>query len=166
MGDVVVRSAVADDVVALSAIRRHYTLRTHAVFSTEPLTDAEVAVWVRSFDENSPHQLVVAEEAGVVTGYASTTRYRPSPAFDRSCELSIYLSPERLGSGTGTRLYAGLLPRAVEHGARTFLAGVALPNEASVAFHLRQGFREVGTFRDYAEKRGTLISSTWFQRTF
>lgn len=44
------------------------------------------------------------------------------------------------------------------------MAGVAQPNEASNALHSGLGFEEVGTFKDYARKRGSWISSTWFQR--
>jgi len=44
------------------------------------------------------------------------------------------------------------------------LAGIALPNDASVALHRNFGFTEVGTFREYAIKNGQYISSVWMQR--
>ena len=44
------------------------------------------------------------------------------------------------------------------------VAGVALPNPASVGLHLACGFREIGVFEEYALKRGRYISSAWFQR--
>lgn len=44
------------------------------------------------------------------------------------------------------------------------VAGVAQPNAASNALHLKCGFEEVGTFGEYARKHGEWISSTWFQK--
>lgn len=44
------------------------------------------------------------------------------------------------------------------------VAGVALPNNASVALHRRFGFVEVGIFREYARKNGAWINSLWMQR--
>lgn len=44
------------------------------------------------------------------------------------------------------------------------MAGVALPNPASIQLHLSRGFTTVGTFADYAVKHGQPISSTWFER--
>jgi phosphinothricin acetyltransferase len=41
------------------------------------------------------------------------------------------------------------------------LAGVAMPNDASVALHRRFGFTEVGTSGEYAVKNGRYIGSLW-----
>ena len=57
-----------------------------------------------------------------------------------------------------------LLQRLADQPVHLAVAGVALPNPGSLALHRRLGFEEVGTFREYAQKNGTWISSTWFQR--
>jgi phosphinothricin acetyltransferase len=44
------------------------------------------------------------------------------------------------------------------------LAGIALPNDASVALHRKFGFTDVGVFREYAVKHGQYLSSLWLQR--
>ena len=160
-----IRPAALTDVPALARIRAHYVMNTHSVFATVPPSDEEVAAWVEGFADGTAHQLLVALDDGRLAGYASTSPYRPTPAFARTAELSVYLDPEVSGRGVGSALYGDLLERSARHGTRTFLAGVALPNDASVAFHRKHGFTEVGTFRDYAEKWGRSISSTWFQRS-
>jgi phosphinothricin acetyltransferase len=53
---------------------------------------------------------------------------------------------------------------ALEPSVHVALAGIALPNDASVALHRKHGFTEVGTFREYAIKNGRYISSVWMQR--
>ena len=164
-----IRPAAPTDVPALARIRAHYVMNTHSVFATVPPSDEEVAAWVEGFADGTAHQLLVAVDDALsgerLAGYASTSPYRPTPAFACTAELSIYLGPDLEGRGVGSALYGELLDRSERHGTRTFLAGVALPNDASVAFHRKHGFTEVGTFRDYAEKWGRSISSTWFQRS-
>ena len=66
--------------------------------------------------------------------------------------------------GGGTRLYGALIARLQEEDVHLAVDGVAQPNEVSNALHRKLGFEEVGTFKDYARKRGAWISSTWFQR--
>lgn len=164
MSPVEVRHAEVRDVPALAAVRAHYVLHTHSACDVVAPTEEEMCAWSAQFAEESPHQLLVGVEDGRLLGYAATLRYRPRPAFDGTVELSVYLAPECRSRGVGSALYDELLARSVRHGTRTFLAGVALPNEASVAFHLEHGFREVGTFEHYAHKWGRDISTTWFQR--
>ena len=160
-----VRHAADVDVRALADIRAHYVLHTHATFATVPPTHEEVRSWMGRYAEGSPHQLLVAVEGEQVLGYAGTLPYRPTPAFAGTVEMSVYLAPDAQARGIGTLLYAELLTRSQQHGARTWLAGIALPNDASLAFHRRHGFVEVGTFVDYAHKWGRPISSTWMQRS-
>lgn len=165
--DLVLRHVEDRDVLDLVRIRTHYVLHTHATFDTVPPTEEQVRAWLAPFSERTPHQLLVAVDPadGRVVGYAATQQYRPKPAFDGTVEMSVYLDPEEQGRGVGSRLYGDLLARSEQHGARTWLAGVALPNPGSLAFHRRHGFREVGTFVDYAHKHGRAISSTWMQRS-
>ncbi|GAA5124516.1 GNAT family N-acetyltransferase [Alloalcanivorax gelatiniphagus] len=164
MSPIEVRHAEDHDVPALTAVRAHYVLHTHSAFDVVPPTAEEMRAWVAQFAEDSPHQLLVAVEDARLLGYAATLRYRPKPAFDGTAELSVYLAPDSRSRGVGSALYDDLLARSARQGTRTFLAGVALPNDASVAFHLKHGFREVGTFEHYAHKWDRDISTTWFQR--
>lgn len=149
---------------SIAAIREHYVLNSHSTFDTVPPTHDEVREWMGQFSEVTPFQLLVAIQDGVLLGYAATLRYRPKPAFDGTVELSVYLAPDMRSRGVGSALYAELFARSERHGTRNYLAGVALPNEGSLAFHRRHGFVEVGTFVDYARKWGRPISSTWLQR--
>ena len=164
MSGIEVRHAAGGDAPELAAIRAHYVLHTHSAFDVVPPTEDEMRAWVAQFDEQSAYQLLVAVEEGRLLGYAGTLRYRSKPAFDGTAELTIYLAADCRSRGVGSKLYSQLMARSVQHGTRTFLAGVALPNDASIAFHRKHGFREVGTFVDYAHKWDRDISTTWFQR--
>jgi phosphinothricin acetyltransferase len=79
-------------------------------------------------------------------------------------ETSIYLHPEQRRGGVGTALYTALFKILQQQPIHLAVAGIALPNPGSIALHRKFGFETVGTFKEYACKRGVWISSTWFQR--
>lgn len=163
--DLVVRDATPDDLPAVAAIFTHFTLRTTVTVSTEVRTPRE---WRDRYDaevRDGPYHLLVAERAGSVVGYVETQRFRLKPAYDRSVELSIYVAPDEGRGGVGSALYGALFARLAEEGRmhRAF-AIVTLPNEASVGFHLSQGFVHRGTLTGAAYKFGSYLDIAYFER--
>jgi phosphinothricin acetyltransferase len=66
--------------------------------------------------------------------------------------------------GVGTRLYAALFAVLIAQGYRQAMAGIALPNDASVAVHERLGFTLVGVYRSVGWKFGEWHDVAWWQR--
>jgi len=161
--EVVIRRGREEDLPALVEIYNHYVLHGHVTFDTEPATVESRRSWFSTFSDG-PHQILVAEGSQGVFGCATSSRYRTHPAFDQTDETGIYLDPAVRRSGIGTRLYTTLLEVLERQPVHMAVAGVALPNDASVALHRKLGFTEVGIFREYAFKRDVRISSMWFQR--
>ena len=91
---------------------------------------------------------------------------RDHEAFRETVEFGVSLHPDHRGRGLGALLYSSLIGSLTEERVRVAVAGIALPNDASVALHRRFGFTEVGVFRDYAVKHESYISSMWMQRLF
>jgi phosphinothricin acetyltransferase len=106
----------------------------------------------------------VAEEAGRVVGYACSVRFRPKSAYSTSVETSVYLDPDLKGRGIGARLYATLFDRLRGEDLHRAYAGVTRPNPASVALHLRFGFRSVGIYREVGRKLGRYWDVEWFEK--
>jgi phosphinothricin acetyltransferase len=158
------RRALPEDLTHLTTIYNWYVEQTNAIFDEAPATTHKMQRWFNTFMTSGAHQLLVADSDAEVVGYASSSRYRQHPAFADTVETSIYLHPKVLGLGLGGRLYDALLEELQIAGVHLAVAGVALPNDASVALHRSRGFREVGTFTEYALKRGQRVSSTWFEK--
>ena len=57
-----------------------------------------------------------------------------------------------------------LLDRLRGDGIHTVLAGIALPNPASVRLHESVGFAHLGTMREVGRKLGCWIDVAWYQR--
>ena len=161
--ETIVRLASRGDLPELASIYNHYVTSSHATFDTEPVTVESRAGWFDRFADIGPHRLLVAAEGDRVLGCASSAPYREHPAFARTVEVGIYLHPDLHSRGIGSALYRPLLDNLRSEKIHVALAGIALPNDASVALHRKFGFTEVGVFEEYAVKNGTYISSVWMQ---
>ena len=135
-----------------------------ANFATRPVSVADRRAWFEQFSSTGCYRLLVARRGGLVAGYASSQRYRDHEAFSETIEVSIALHASCRGQGVGTVLYRELFDCLAQEPFHVALAGIALPNTASVALHRKLGFTEVGTFHEYAVKDGQYISSLWMQR--
>jgi phosphinothricin acetyltransferase len=155
---------LAADLPGIVEIYNDSAANSIANFDTQPTSVAERDGWFAQFSPAGPHRLLVARRGPLVVGYASSQPYRAHPAFAETVEVSIALRPGSRGQGVGSALYGDLFGSLAREPVHVALAGIALPNDASVALHRKFGFTEVGTFREYAVKDGRYLSSVWMQR--
>src|SRR5712691_9339305 len=137
---VTVRPADEEDLGKLNDIYNRYVLETHFTFDFDPMTIEERRQWFGHYDTTGRYRVVVGVSDGSVIGYASSSRWRPKPAYETSIETSIYLAPDAVGRGIGTRLYDELFKSLQGEDVHRACAGIALPNQASIALHERFGF--------------------------
>lgn len=164
MPDVLIRPATHDDLPRLTQIYNHYVIHSPITFDLEPYTVEKREPWFGQFAPTGRHRLVVAEENGIVLGYAGTTRFRPKAAYDTTVETTIYCSAENTRKGLGSLLYTGLFEATANEDINRIVAGFTLPNPASQALHERFGFRPVGIFREVGRKFGRYWDVAWTER--
>ncbi|MBB5977265.1 GNAT family N-acetyltransferase [Kribbella solani] len=159
--------ATIEDLPGIVEILNEVAENSIANFSTSPTTVTQRQSWFERHEPTGPHRLLVARLGGSVLGFAASGPYRDDyDAFRETVEVSISLAPAARRRGVGTLLYTDLFDRLVGEPVHVALAGIALPNDASVTLHRKFGFSDVGTFREYARKNGQYISSLWMQRVF
>jgi len=161
----VIRTALPADLPALTAIYNHYIVHTPITFDVTTYEPEQRRGWFDDHGQDGRHRLLVAEENGAVAGYASTSRWRPKPAYDTTVESSVYVRADAIGRGIGRELYTALFDAMAKEDVHTIVAGVALPNAASIALHERFGFQQVGVFREVGRKFGSYWDVAWFQRS-
>jgi phosphinothricin acetyltransferase len=160
---VLIDTATPADHAGVIAVYNHYIEHSVATFDTEIETVESKADWLATFRQTGPHQLLVARAPDVV-GFACTSPYRDHAAFDATVVMSLYIAKGHVGQGVGALLYDHLFGAVADTGLHRALAGIALPNDASIALHRRFGFTDVGTFDEYATKWGRPLSTLWMQR--
>lgn len=161
-----IRPAGDADLPALTDIYNHYVVNTAITFDAEPFTSEQRRGWFVDHVQGGPRVrlLVATTEEGTVQGYATTSRFRPKPGYDTTVEASIYCHPDHVGRGIGTRLYSALFESVAREDIYRIVAGVALPNDASLSLHRRFGFQHVGVFTSVGRKFGKYWDVAWFER--
>jgi phosphinothricin acetyltransferase len=152
------------DLPAIVTILNYTIENSDATFSSEPATVAERWDWFERFSPTGPHRLLVARRGNQVVGYATSQPYRSHEGFRETAEVSIALDVSSRGQGVGTALYRTLFECLASEPVHVALAGIVLPNDASVGLHRKFGFIEVGTFHEYGIKNGRYLSSLWMER--
>jgi phosphinothricin acetyltransferase len=162
----VVGGATESDLPAIVDILNYAIVNSNATLTTQPTSLAERRDWLKRFSPTGPHRLLVARRGGQVLGYAASQPYRDHEGFRETVEVSIALGARSRGQGIGTALYRALLECLADEPVHVALAGIVLPNDASIALHRKLGFTEVGIFHECAIKNGQYLSSIWMERRF
>jgi phosphinothricin acetyltransferase len=164
MAAVKIRPAVRDDLPRLTEIYNYYVINTPITFDLESVTVESRARWFDEHTGTKRHRLFVAEDAGLVVGWAGTGAFRDRAAYDTSVETTIYCARDATGRGIGAAMYRVLIDALKNEDIWRVLAGITLPNDASVALHRRFGFTEVGVFTECGRKFGKYWDVVWMER--
>lgn len=156
-----IRAARDDDFDAIAAITNHYIANTTVHFAYGPVTPDELRA-----QRTARHPFLVYEEKEHVIAFAKAGVWRTREAYAWTAELGVYVSHTARGRGIGRSLYEALLLECQRAGFRSVVAGITMPNDASVKLHARLGFEYVGTFRDAGWKQGTWCDVAWYQKRF
>ncbi|MEV0845303.1 N-acetyltransferase family protein [Streptomyces sp. NPDC049954] len=159
-----VRTGVKADIGQLTDLYNHYVRETPITFDTRPFTPEERLPWLLAHPPQGPYRLLVAVAGDRILGYATSSPFRPKPAYVTSVEVSVYVRPDAGRRGVGSRLYEALLAALEGEDLHRAYAGIALPNEASVALHERFGFRHLGTYAEVGRKFGRYWDVAWYER--
>jgi phosphinothricin acetyltransferase len=159
-----VRAGTSADLPALTDIYNHYVAHSHATFDLTPFSTTERAAWLDHYSSTGRHRLLVAVDGGDVLGYATSSRFRDKAAYATSVETTVYCHPDAVGRGAGRALYAELFEQLGDEDVHRAYAGIALPNDASLALHRSFGFTDVGTFREVGRKFDRWWDVLWLER--
>jgi len=162
--ETLIRAAERNDLSRLTEIYNHYVIHTPITFDLEPWSVERRVAWFDQFAATGRYRLIVAEQDGVVAGYAGTTRFRPKAAYDTTVETTIYCAPEAAGKGIGKKLYAALFASLAGEDVHRVVAGYVPPNPASAKLHEHFGFRPVGIFSENGYKFGRYWDVCWLER--
>jgi phosphinothricin acetyltransferase len=159
---IILRPATESDASDLLEIYRPFVEATAVSFEFVPPTVDEFAR--RIAKSLADWQWLVAEQDERCIGYAYGTSHRARAGYRWSVEVSAYVHPGHLRRGVGRALYTQLFADLARRGYRNAYAGIALPNDASVALHRRLGFEFIGVFKAVGRKFDRWHDVAWYQR--
>ena len=116
---------------------------------TEPISVASRQKW---FEEHSPEKRplwMVSDEEELV-GWVSFQSFYGRPAYDATCEISIYLDEKKRGKGFGKNILLYCIENAGQYGIKTLLGFIFAHNEPSIKLFEHFGFEEWALFPNVA----------------
>ncbi len=155
------RQAKIGDAAQIAEIYNFYVANTHHTFETEAVNVNEMQNRISKIIENYP--FLVCEENGEIAAYAYAGQYKSRCAYKNSVEVSVYVKNGVRQKGIGKLLYQKLFEELSQTEVHAIIAGIALPNDASVRLHERFGFEKVAHFRQIGFKFGKWIDVGYWE---
>lgn len=156
-----IRLAEEKDCSAMLAIYAPYITGSTASFEYEVPNEAEFWQRIQKIVVKTPW--IVCEWDGQIAGYAYAGPHRSREAYSWSTELSVYVHPDFRKRNIATALYKTCVAILKLQGYCNILAGIALPNPGSEAFHRHFGFKSVGIYEKVGYKFGAWRNTHWMQ---
>jgi L-amino acid N-acyltransferase YncA len=97
---------------------------------------------------------LVARDGAKILGWAALSAVSRRQAYAGVAEVSLYIAADARGQGVGRKLMAALIVDSETQGFWTLQASIFPENQASIALHLKHGFRELGRRERIAKLHG------------
>lgn len=157
-----IRNTSGEDATCILEIYSYYVKTSHCTFELEPPSLDQLQRKIRE----TKYPWLVFEEKGKVLGYAYATEWKAREAYNHTVETSVYVQKDQFGKGIACKLYSQLLQQLVSSGFHTALAGISLPNEASIRLHEKLGFQKVGQLGEVGFKFNQWVDVGYWQLSF
>ncbi len=130
-----------------------------ATFDTEL---PNVEVWNTSFINDC--RWVLEDDTNTVIGWCALKPVSKRECFRGVAEVSIYFDKISTGKGLGSLLLKKLIVDSENHGFWTLQSNIFPENEASIKFHLKNGFRNVGIREKVGQLHGKWMDLVMLER--
>jgi L-amino acid N-acyltransferase YncA len=126
--------------------------------------ETEVPSWEEWDAGHFQHHRLVAEILGEVVGFAALAPVSRRRCYSGVAENSVYVARTARGLGIGRALLEALIAGAEEAGIWTVQTSIFPENGASLALHVRCGFRVVGQRERIAKRDGVWRDVVFLER--
>jgi L-amino acid N-acyltransferase YncA len=126
--------------------------------------ETEAPDWERWDAGHLPQCRFVARSGDGVLGWAALSPVSRRKVYAGVAEVSVYVAASARGRGVGGALMRALIEASERHGVWTLQSSIFPENHASVALHLKHGFREVGRRERIAQHHGVWRDTVVLER--
>ncbi len=160
----IVRPATEADAPALADIYGDAVLHGFGTFEEVAPSAADMDGRRRAvLDMGLPY--LVAEDAGVVLGFAYAGPFRPRAAYRYTLEDSVYVAPDAKGRGVGRAVLTAVIAACEALGVRQLMAVIGdSENSGYIGLHRSLGFEQTGVGRSVGFKHGRWVDIVHMQK--
>lgn len=158
-----IRGATEADLLAIRRLFNALIPTTTVAWRDDLADEAEMAAWFAD-RAAAGDPILVAEDAGEVTGYTCWSRFRHFPGYRQTRELTIHVDERWQGRGVGRALIDALVDEARTRDVHVLVAAVDADNAGSIAFHEALGFQPVARMPEVGRKFDRWLDLVLLQR--
>ncbi len=158
-----IRDINKSDVHYICDIYNYYIKNSIVTFEEDGVDENEILRRIQEVTVKYPW--IVFEENKEVIGYAYVTKWKDRNSYRYSAESTVYIHRDHFGKGIGSKLMIKLIDESTKKGIHKLIAGIALPNAASIALHEKMGFEKCGLFKEVGFKFGKWIDVGYWVKT-
>lgn len=155
-----VRRALASDAGAVAVLHTEIA----RAFSLPPSTPESMRARIEKATALALPWLVSVDRHGEIDGSAFAANPQGTSGAYRSADTCVLVRHDARRRGVGKQLYRALLSALASRGYRYALAGITLPNPASVALHEAVGFEPLVVYPNAASRDGGRRDVGWWRR--
>lgn len=167
--DEIIRYIKPEDTARILEIYAHYIKNTAITFEYTTPTLQKFKERIINITKRYPY--LVIEQNGAIQGFAYANTFIARPAYDHSCEVTIYLDHSRKKHGFGRKLYEALEAELKKMGILNMYACIASPcqedeylDRNSIDFHSHLGFEIAGNFHKCGYKFDRWYDMVWMEK--
>lgn len=159
---VYLRSYIESDAQSILEIINYNIINSTALYDYNPRTlEQQNNIFKEKLDKDFP--VIVAILNDVVVGFGSYSEFRFKEAYKFTVEHSIYVSNNYQGMRIGHLLIEELIKIAKHKKLHTMIGVIDAENHASVKFHEKYGFKNVGIIKESGYKFDRWLNSVFMQ---
>ena len=159
-----IRRAKLKDLDHITGIYNEAILKTNATFDTKPKTLKEQKIWFKDHGYKNP--IIVAEQKGIIIGWASLSKWSDRCAYSDTAELSVYVREKNQRKGIGRKLIKAIIEEGEKINLHTAIARITEGNNSSINLHESLGFFHIGIMREVGFKFGKRLDVFLMQKIF
>jgi L-amino acid N-acyltransferase YncA len=158
----VISAATRQDLPEILKIYNEIIRNSTAVYTEVELTAERGAIW---FDAKRAggYPVIVARDAGGITGFGTFGEFRAPPCYQHSVEHTVHVRSDCRGAGVGRKLVIELMSLAAAMNKHVMIAGIDADNQVSIKLHESLGFTNVGHFHEVGFKFGRWLDLVFLQ---
>ena len=163
------RKATADDAPEIVNIMDYYMKNTAVHFSYKAPEIDDFRQDMIYITEKFP--FFVLEDKSSIKGFAYAKPFSDVPAYDWSCELTIYIKEDFKRKGLGRKLYLAVEDAVKMMGIKNMYSYIAYTeredehlDNSSMRFHEKMGFERVARFSKCGYKFDTWYDVIWMEK--
>jgi L-amino acid N-acyltransferase len=146
-----IRPATPGDLERLRAIYNQAVLHTTASYDYEPRSVEAQVQWFAA-KQAGGFPVLVADDGGMVTGFASYGTFRAWAGYRFTVEHSVYVHETFRRRGIASALVTNLLEHAAAQGLHLMVGAIDAANTGSIELHRRLGFEPAGVLKEAGYK--------------